>query len=1134
MSFLKKRKGLIIFLTILVFLLAVLSLARSLVLKEVGERLDQAFEVGELKLSYVPPGLTVSNLKTRSDNPKFSIDSLKISISLISLVRKDKPVRIEATRPVLFYKAEANQDEKESGGQPGFSVDFPLVIESGYLNDGHFSFEIDEGSYELSGVSAFFRLNENGLYLMLRSTRSKIRPYDSPEMLEGELEALVTTKGQTVNINRLIVQGANSAIRLEGEIAREEAIRVDLRAVYNLDTSFIMSALDLPFNWQGKASGEVTITNESGPVVVKANYQIKDFWLNGVEMGLAEGQARVEPGKGGQILTEIKKNQQPVERVIINYGSGKIEGQMFGFYLDPIMTYASVPWPVASPAWGKFLLHGDQLQAFAEFRDDVEAKPAGEKYAFNGLVNIDLNLPKKDLKIQANDLKTSFGRLDIDGQIGIGNFLDLGIRGQFADIKAAREFTQDILNDTFDFPEIRGGGRSEIVVSGDYYNPDLNFEFSLSPAGFERFDLAMARGQVAVKGGEVEGKVYVVDKNFLGEIEVKTEKGEIETKIFMERALIETVLSYLEVDFPIRGPARGEFIYISGPERDDIEGDFFSDELFLLGISIKEVEGRIVWGDDTLSFPKLRFKLNEGEVSGRLSLGFEPDSYDFDLKVSQVELQPFLDDFSGQISLELKDQGIFGQDNFGGSFSVERLRVYFLQAQASSGEYNLNFINNSLSVEITGNLLPEGGKYEVKLEIPFDRDFLSGEVKGQLTNLDLLLPRQGARGSVDYLLSFQGPVSSLDLTGAVELKGSLIPIPGFAHALTDFSGLAFIKNNQVSIKSFQGLLGGGQVQGFGELNFGQAGLEKAQIQMDGQNMQLSVIERTRALADGQLKFFKEGERSVLEGDFLLREFLWNRELWDELSFSSSAYLEEDQRSWTDDLNLNLRLRANDNVWMENSLGRLRARLDLTISGTLSSPVITGEIETLSGTVYFQDQDFRILRGRVSFFNPLVIDPYLDFQVETYVKDYHVLFSLTGPISRLQPEFSSSPPLPPEEILSLLALGESYQRRYSLDTTQMSTASLISYQLSRAPESFFSLDRFRLDPFVMGSTSEITARLTVGKRLSRNFSIVYSTNLATQREEIIRLEWELSRGLSLVAIRNELGRLSFDLKLRRRF
>jgi len=59
-------------------------------------------------------------------------------------------------------------------------------------------------------------------------------------------------------------------------------------------------------------------------------------------------------------------------------------------------------------------------------------------------------------------------------------------------------------------------------------------------------------------------------------------------------------------------------------------------------------------------------------------------------------------------------------------------------------------------------------------------------------------------------------------------------------------------------------------------------------------------------------------------------------------------------------------------------------------------------------------------------------------------------------------------------------------------------------------------------------------LTVGKRLSKNFFIVYSTNLATQREEIIRLEWELSSGLSLVSIRNELGRLSLEVKLRRRF
>jgi translocation and assembly module TamB len=69
---------------------------------------------------------------------------------------------------------------------------------------------------------------------------------------------------------------------------------------------------------------------------------------------------------------------------------------------------------------------------------------------------------------------------------------------------------------------------------------------------------------------------------------------------------------------------------------------------------------------------------------------------------------------------------------------------------------------------------------------------------------------------------------------------------------------------------------------------------------------------------------------------------------------------------------------------------------------------------------------------------------------------------------------------------------------------------------------------------MGSSSEMSARLTVGRQLSRNLSILYSTNLTTQREEIVRMEWEISRDFSLVAIRNEWGRISFDVKVRKRF
>lgn len=149
------------------------------------------------------------------------------------------------------------------------------------------------------------------------------------------------------------------------------------------------------------------------------------------------------------------------------------------------------------------------------------------------------------------------------------------------------------------------------------------------------------------------------------------------------------------------------------------------------------------------------------------------------------------------------------------------------------------------------------------------------------------------------------------------------------------------------------------------------------------------------------------------------------------------------------------------------------------------------------------------------------------------------FSLNGLVDGLRPEFVSSPPLPPEDVLALLALGEAFQRTYSYDTTtRLSTASLLSFQIAdqarKRAEGLFSLARFRVDPFVMGSSSEMSARLTVGRQLSRNLSILYSTNLTTQREEIVRMEWEISKDFSLVGMRNEWGRISFDVKVRKRF
>lgn len=435
---------------------------------------------------------------------------------------------------------------------------------------------------------------------------------------------------------------------------------------------------------------------------------------------------------------------------------------------------------------------------------------------------------------------------------------------------------------------------------------------------------------------------------------------------------------------------------------------------------------------------------------------------------------------------------------------------------------------------------PGENKFYVSLDVPLDGMPFLGDVRGFFTNIDLLLPWKGAKGRLNYLAEIRSAKVSPQIKGAIDFQGSVFPFPQFAHAFRDYSGLVFFEDGNFSIRSLRGKLGEGDVQGSGRFKLGKGGVEEIDVNVEGKSLLLSPLERTMALVDGNINLFKDADRFILDGDFFVHKLSWRREITEKFAFSlASSYESRREPGFFDDLTLNIRLKADNNAWMENSLGSIRGRFDLNITGNVKSPIVLGDIEAFGGDLYFQDREFKILRGRVSFIDPLSIEPYLSFKGETYVKDYRVTFSLDGLLDHLNPEFSSSPPLPPEDVLALLALGEAFKRTYSYDrSTQLSTASLLSFQLSeeakKRSEGLFNIDRFRIDPFIMGSSSEMTARLTVGKKISRNFFILYSTNLTAQREEITRIEWELTDDLSIVGTRDEKGRISIDVKIHKRF
>ena len=58
-------------------------------------------------------------------------------------------------------------------------------------------------------------------------------------------------------------------------------------------------------------------------------------------------------------------------------------------------------------------------------------------------------------------------------------------------------------------------------------------------------------------------------------------------------------------------------------------------------------------------------------------------------------------------------------------------------------------------------------------------------------------------------------------------------------------------------------------------------------------------------------------------------------------------------------------------------------------------------------------------------------------------------------------------------------------------------------------------------------------MTIEQQVASNVTVTYSTNVAVASQQIIQLEYNVTRSVSIVALRDQNGVVSFDIKVRKR-
>jgi translocation and assembly module TamB len=196
--------------------------------------------------------------------------------------------------------------------------------------------------------------------------------------------------------------------------------------------------------------------------------------------------------------------------------------------------------------------------------------------------------------------------------------------------------------------------------------------------------------------------------------------------------------------------------------------------------------------------------------------------------------------------------------------------------------------------------------------------------------------------------------------------------------------------------------------------------------------------------------------------------------------------------------------APNDVKIDNEVADLEVSVDLQLRGYLARLNVYGSIISVGeGTIAYLGKKFNILHATVHFANPYKIDPVIDLSASTTVSaedgDYEIFLLLEGTVNEWQLALSSSPPLPEQDIVSLLLIGQrrpgsvsdAVSRGTLADKAQSYAVDLVRYGIERGAEQYLGLDKVRIS----GEPTDTTEmELSLEKSIGEKFTLLYSMGL----------------------------------------
>ncbi len=467
--------------------------------------------------------------------------------------------------------------------------------------------------------------------------------------------------------------------------------------------------------------------------------------------------------------------------------------------------------------------------------------------------------------------------------------------------------------------------------------------------------------------------------------------------------------------------------------------------------NLQVVQGKSKYATAYAAIPFYWERLGTGQPlfppSGNVQISFQSENLDLAQLFQNFGAKAPV---SGQLTVALDAQGPLEQLQADLDLQLQSLRSDAVK-QLEPATVNLAFRLRENELKLNGTVQqPRIQPVQITANLPLNVDKLieTKKLDDQTpVNARIQMPRSSVNfvrqfvpalnqldGTVALDVNVRGTIASPDLSGSADMN---INVARFENAtlpaLTNFKALLNFRRNRLTFDRFSGDLAGGPFTLSGSIDLPKMTEPKFDLRLKANSVLVARNDDLTARVDADITVVGPLNSASVSGQVLTTNsrFLKNIEIIPiglpgrpapqpeppsaapTLSFPNPPL-----RDWKFDV----AIKSKDPFLIRGNLATGSAIIDMKLAGTGLHPQLQGQVrlDSFEATLPFSTLTIRL--GFLYFDPDDPLNPRIELQGESLIRDYTINVYIYGTANAPEAVFSSEPPLPQEEIISLLATG----------------------------------------------------------------------------------------------------------------